>query len=165
MKHPVNPRGFTLIELILAFSLSIVIAFVSVAGFVQFNSIQKVNNAASEVTAMLQKAKSHAISQVKPVSVAACVNNPLDGYEVRFCGLPGSQCTGTGQYNLYILCGGSTLVESATIPGGVTLANGTTTSFTFRVLNGSATPGTITLSGSGKTKTIQVTSIGIISAN
>ena len=155
--------GFTLIEVLLAFSLSVTVAFVSILGFVQFNSLQQFNNASNDMVTMLQKAKSHAISQVKPQTVAACTTNPLDGYEVRLCGIAGSTCAGAGQYNLYVICASSNLIQTATLPNGVTFANGSTTSFIFRVLNGSSTPGNITMNGFGKTKTIQVSSIGIIS--
>jgi type II secretory pathway pseudopilin PulG len=155
--------GFTLIEILLVVSLSVTISLVSIIGFTQFNSLQQVNNAASEVTSLLQQAKSHTISQVKPQSVAACNTNSLGGYEVRLCGLPGSTCAGTGTYNLYVICGGSNLVKTATLPSGVAFVNGSTTAFTFRILNGSVTPGTIQITGSGKTRTIQVSPIGSIS--
>ncbi len=155
--------GFTLIEVLLAFSLSVTVAFVSVLGFVQFNSLQQFNNASNDVVTMLQKAKSHAISQVKPQTVPACATNTLDGYEVRLCGIAGSTCAGAGQYNLYVICSSSNLIQTATLPTGVSFANGSTTSFIFRVLNGSSTSGTITMNGFGKTKTVQVNSIGIIS--
>ena len=155
--------GFTLVELLLTLSLSVTIAIISIGGFVQFNSLQNFNNAVSEVTTVLQKAKSHAISQVKPTSVAACASNQLDGYEVRLCGLPGSSCAGAGQYNMYVICGGSNLLETDVLPSGVTFASGSTTAFTFNLLNGSATSGSIVLNGFGRTKTIQVSSIGIIS--
>lgn len=155
--------GFSLVELILVVSLSVTISFMSVLGFVQFNNIQKVNNSVGEVVTMLQKAKSQSISQVKPKSVPVCAANSLGGYEIRLCGLPGSTCAGQGTYNLYVLCGGSNLIQSGTLAEGITFGDSSTTSFTFAILNGSVTPGTIIINGYGKTKTIQVTSIGNIS--
>lgn len=158
-------NGFTVIELLLVFAILASISTVALVGFNQFNTAQQFNNAALDVAAIIQKAKSRAQSQVKPQSVVACQTNPLQGYAVHICGFPGAQCagSGTGIYELHVVCGSTSVMqETKQLPSDITFGNGTNGIISFRILNGSAQPGSIILTKNGNTKTIQVTSVGNI---
>lgn len=99
-----TPRGFTLIELILVFSMIGIISIFGIASFISYNKSQTLNTAVSDVTAMLNLAKSRASSQFKPTG-GNCDSRPLDGYQVVFT---------TTTYSLNAICGGS--VDSLTNP-------------------------------------------------
>ncbi len=158
-------KGFTLLELIVVFAILAIVGTVSMVGFSQFNSKQQFNSTVLDVTTVIQKAKSRAQTQAKPDTVLACRTVALSGYEVHFCGFAGSQCSGsgTGRYELHIRCGSnSVMLEGTQLPTGIQFDNGTSGNIFFRVLNGSATPGTVNLRYGTATKTIQVSGVGNI---
>jgi type II secretory pathway pseudopilin PulG len=156
--------GFTLIELIVAFALSISIAMAGLVSYTKFNQTQKFKNTVLDVRSELQKAKSRAQSQVKPSTLAACQTAALTGYAVRFCTFPNSQCAASGRYELHIVCGGtSTLIEAKQLPAGITFQVGTNGIFLFNVLNGAVQSGSVSINGYGQSKTIQVSGTGTIS--
>jgi type II secretory pathway pseudopilin PulG len=155
--------GFTLIELLVAFSVIITISIISVTSYSQFANFQRFNNTVLDVATILQKAKSRTQSQVKPDTIAACVGNPLAGYEVHMCTFSGAACATAGEYQLRIRCGNTTtLVETKKLPTNVTFAAGTRGVFSFRVLTGAVQAGNIIITGFGKSKTIQVSATGNI---
>ena len=146
------PRGFSLIELTLVITMTMVIGFVGVAGYTQFNSSRKVENAAYDVITLLQKAKSRAQTQVKP-NTGSCQTSSLDGYSV-------SINTSTSIYQLQALCGGTgTSVETRTLPSGITFRSGSLTSLTFLRTGGVTQTGSVYVVGS-VTRTIQISSLG-----
>lgn len=149
-----NPKGFTLIELLVVFSLIGILTAVGIASFSNFSNNQSVQNASADVLNMLTTAQSRAVSQSKP---SQCGTNALRGYRVTFA---------APTYTLSVLCGTSTyVVKSQDLPNGVTFATGSTSTFTFAVLNGTANPGTVTVSGYGKNEVISVSAAGTISSN
>jgi Tfp pilus assembly protein FimT len=160
------PYGFTLIELVVAFSLLVSASVFGMIGFRQYSDSQKIQNAALDVALMLQKARSRAQSQLKPSGIAACQTNTLDGYEVRICGVPTSKCNGGGRYELQVICGSNNgLIEAKQLPATVTFDNSTNPTYFFQVINGSVNSGSILINGGGSLKTIQVSGIGNISVN
>ena len=78
MKFKHVEKGFTLIELMVVFSILAVLSTIGVAAFVSFSRTQTLNAAASDIKSMLNLAKSRAYSQVKP-SVTPCNTSQLDG--------------------------------------------------------------------------------------
>ncbi|MDO8658020.1 MAG: prepilin-type N-terminal cleavage/methylation domain-containing protein [Candidatus Levybacteria bacterium] len=157
-------NGFTLIELILVFSMIGIISVFGIASFISYNKSQTLNTAVSDVTAMLNLAKSRASSQFKPTG-GNCDSRPLDGYQVVFT---------TTTYSLNAICGVSfdPLTNPAkTLPPPFRFDAGRT--FLFHTLSGGvectpilcSTP--ITINGySGQTpKTITVYADGRIVTN
>lgn len=165
-KFPLHPNtvtaGFTLVELMVAFSLGITISLVGMLGFSQFSDKQQVESATLNVATMLQKARSRARSQVKP-GVGSCATQAMDGYQVRFCDVAGSGCTTPGQYELLIVCGGlGTVVETKQLPQNIFVTSSTLPSYQFNVITGAAQSGQIIINGNGIDKTITISSNGTI---
>lgn len=76
-----SQQGYSLIELLVVFSLLALISGIGFAGFSEYSYRQVVDQASSDVQAAFEKAKENAISQVKP---EICGNtNPLYGYKVN----------------------------------------------------------------------------------
>jgi prepilin-type N-terminal cleavage/methylation domain-containing protein len=147
-------KGFTLIELLVVFTIVGILTSVGIASYASYNNNQSVRNAKSDVLNMLSTAKSRAISQAKPPQ---CGTTSLTGYRVNFA---------TPQYSLVALCGGTTYVLSTQdLPSGVTFAASSASSVTFAVSRGTSTQNAVTLTGFGKTSTINISSTGNIMSN
>lgn len=156
-------EGFTLVELIVASALILTASAIGIIGFRQYSTTQKMNNAVMDVVLYLQKAKSRAQSQAKPGNIAVCLTNALSGYEVRICNITGSKCAGSGRYELHVICGiNSGLIEFGQLPSGLVFDTSSQANYFFPVLNGGANQGTLTITGSGFSKSIQVSPNGII---
>lgn len=166
MNSYTRQKGFTIIELIVVFSILVILSTLGIVAFVNYSRIQALNAAASDVVTMLQTAKSRAQSQVKPDS-GVCASSPLDSYKVTIS--PANQ-----MYKLETICGGNTLsppIETKTLPQNIVFANPTAeTPFTFKLLTGGVegalpTGTSITINGyNGQIKTITVYSDGRVVA-
>lgn len=149
-------KGFTLIEILVVVSITAILGVVSIASFTSYSDNRTLESATDDVVSILNTAKSRSLSQVKP---AACGTQTLQGYRVLIT-IPGPT------YDLLVVCGTNTyLVERKKLPNKVTFMTGSTTTISFRVLNGSANPGTITLSGFGKTNAVQIDVTGNVREN
>ncbi len=165
-RYKYKSSGFTLLELLVVFVIIAIISTVSMAAFVSYNKMQTIRSAALDVISLLQDAKSRTQAQVKP-SIAACNSNPLDGYEVRICGLTGSACTTQNTYELHVRCGNTTSkLSQKTLPANVAFDSATTTStqYIFKVISGGVDgAGSVGVTGYGNTLRITVNQQGAIS--
>src|SRR5260221_9581049 len=75
-------RGFTLIELIIVFSVTAILSMIGIASFVAFSQSQNMTNAILDLKTMLLTARSNALSQVKP---SVCGVQQLQGFQVNVC--------------------------------------------------------------------------------
>ncbi len=158
-----NYRGFTLVELMVTTALLVTASVVTIAAYNQYSESQKIQNAALDVSLLLQKAKSRAQSQVKPGGVNACQSNSLRGYEVRICNVPQAKCAEVDGYELHAICGNSSVsLEKKKLPSPVKFANASDPTFFFQVLKGSVNSGIIRLNYNSVQKTIQVSGPGYI---
>ncbi len=150
-------NGFTLIELIVAFSVISILATVGVASFVSYSRLQTLQTATYELSTTLGLARSRAYSQVKPSECTG--QTSLDGYRVTLS-------VSDNSYVLDAICSGSSHTELAkTLPKDITFdrLQSTSTSFLFPVIAGGVVgAGKIVVSGYGQTKTITVNSAGDI---
>jgi len=133
MKFKHVEKGFTLIELMVVFSIFAVLSTIGVAAFVSFSRTQTLNAAASDIKSMLNLAKSRAYSQVKP-SVTPCNTSQLDGYKVKIDSMGGS-------YDLIAQCGGldTAPIRTGRLPSGYSFTTGPPTppsTFFFPVIKG-----------------------------
>lgn len=147
-------RGFTLIELMVAVSVTAVLGTFGIAAFVNYNQSQVFQTSVNEVVSMLNLAKSRAQSQVRLGSTCKALS--LEGYGV---GISSSDRT----YSLKIYCPRPTeeLLSSKTLPQNVNFVS--SASFFFPVQKGGAeVGGNFSISSGGKTKTIEVNSLGIV---
>lgn len=124
--------GFTLIEIIVVFSVIAILSTAGIASFVTYSRSQTVEVAAQDIVAMLNTAKSRALSQVKPVASPcgeAGEGGVLQGYRVSIS---------ANNYRLSAVCGGNDYFipnENKPIPTSISITAGTGT-YTFRVLTG-----------------------------
>lgn len=160
-------NGFTLIELIVIISVVGVLSIVGIASFVTYSRIQSLNSAVSDFVTTIHLAKSRAQSQVKPTERCAS-NRQLNGYKVSVCGFPSSTCVSTKDYELTIVCEGSTVspaIESKRLLQNITFVSGgtTSTSFFFKVIIGGVVgAGDVVINGYGRSKTVRVDANGNI---
>lgn len=148
-------QGFTLIEFLVVIVLIGALASMTVATFFDYYHSQILQTGANEVVAMLNLAKSNALSQVKNPSLCGPVT-VLEGYRVTI--------NNSSDYVLDVMCSGTPFnISSKALPANVTFTSPTPSSFLFTVLIGNVVgSSTITISGFGKTKDINVSSTGVI---
>lgn len=151
-----DQRGFTLIELIVVFTVIAILSVIGVAAFVSYGRVQALETAASELKSTLFLAKSRAISQVNDICISKA--QILDGYEVDLSTLANS-------YQLKVRCSGFfyPVYPTTYLPKNISFDSLKTTSISifFPVISsGVKGAGTIYLTGYGNTKTITVDSIG-----
>lgn len=182
-------KGFTLIEIIIVFSVLAIISVTGIAAFLNYSRSQALSAATAEIVTMLNTAKSRSVSQkiINPIdeSQTMCgLNNSFVGYKVLICkfsdgSIGSSDCIGTTNNNSYqfqIACTNLPLdpvIETKTLPANISFPAGqAAVSYLFRVLTGAvditggANPGTIRINGYGSDyKTINVYQDGRIVTN
>lgn len=76
-----SKSGFTLIEILIVFTIMSLLTGLGFAGFVSYSRKQALDQAAFDVKAGIEQAKQVAVSRVKP----AGLSGPLDRYRIVFC--------------------------------------------------------------------------------
>lgn len=165
-------KGFTLIELIVVFSITTILSTLGVASFVAFSRQEAVTTGTSELKTMLNRAKSLTLSQVKPGQCSD--TQQFNGYKVLVCCTSGNLCPQpcqlNGDYELQVVCANNPVaIDKRTFPKQVTvdtsLSNTTSRSFWFQPLTAAVIgAGKVMIKGLGynKTETLTVSSTGII---
>ncbi len=92
--HKTRQSGFTLLELLVVFSLMTIITGIGFASFSSYSQHQEVNQAASDVKQAFNKARMDALSQVKPSDCSD--TNALLGYKVNI--------SAPGSYSIVAVC-------------------------------------------------------------
>ncbi len=158
LPHLTNKDGFTLIELVVAFSIMAVLSTIGIASFVNYSRAQTLQQATNGLITTLNTAKAKSLVQVKP---DACIGT-LGGYSVILT-------KANNSYKLQAICsGGSVDIPPPTpLPPGVSFSSSmlSTTTITFSVLTGAVVSGNIILDGSQlglPSKTITIDSGGNI---
>jgi len=90
-----SSKGFTLLELIIVFTVIAILSSIGIASFVGYSRSQTVQTAAYDLQNTLSLAKSKAMSQVKPTVCASTA--ALLGYRVDLD-------TGNGTYKILVIC-------------------------------------------------------------
>ena len=122
ISHLSSPSGFTILELLVAFSLIAVVTGVGFVSFVSYSRKQILVQAASDLKQAVDLARFNALSNVKP---AACGStDQLLSYTVNFCINNNPSCdpglNGIG-YQIHASCGAQKpLVLSKKLPQNVT---------------------------------------------
>ncbi len=94
-------RGFTLLEIMVVFTLLSVVSGVGLFSFLEFNQSQELNQSARDISLFFEKARANTTSFVKP---AVCEDRTLEGYSVRYCGA--ETCTDEDSvYEMNVICG------------------------------------------------------------
>lgn len=130
-------KGFTLIEILVVFSVMAVLSIIGVASFVAYNQTRELHTSALDLVSILNVAKSRSQTQVKPV---ACGVQKLLGYQVTLCGVGGSACLGPDAgnaraYELQVLCQDLTLppIQSRMLSPGLSFDTATQPTFIFPI--------------------------------
>ena len=171
-KTSYTKSGFTLIELIVVFSITTILSMVGIASFVTFSRQEAVTTGTSELKTMLTRAKSLTFSQVKPNQCTA--TQQFNGYKVLVCCSSGNLCPQPcqlgGDYELQVVCANNPVsIDTRTFAKQVTvdttLSKTTSRSFWFQPVTAAVVgAGKVTIKGIGynKTATLTVSSTGII---
>jgi prepilin-type N-terminal cleavage/methylation domain-containing protein len=157
-----HQAGFTLIEMIVVFSIIVILSAVGIVASVSYSRAQALAAAVENIKTILNQAKSYAQSQYKP---SECNNGVLEKYRVNI----GKD---DGTYTFWVICQGEHQISQGKLPKDVSFATSTSPSdyFEFPVLRGgimgddqSVSPWEIKLSGaSDKYKIITVDKNGTI---
>lgn len=155
-----SQKGFTLIELIVVFSIIAILSVIGVAAFVNYSRVQTLESASSDLVSALLVAKSRALSQVKPTSQAPQCDSSsvLNGYNVVLN-------VSSNSYVLNVVCSNFTYaITTNTLPKNVTFSPSPTSTILFFPIISSGVQGygTIYLSAYGSTKTITVDPTGVV---
>ncbi|RJQ37116.1 prepilin-type N-terminal cleavage/methylation domain-containing protein [Candidatus Microgenomates bacterium] len=165
-------KGFTLIEIVIAFSIMAIVSMIGLAAFVDYSRSQSLNNAVNGLVTMFNKAKSSAQSQVVP---ASCIS--FQGYKVLICSGPSvsEPCNSNDDYEMDAVCGRTNvLIESIKFTDnnvGFDTSSTTSTSFLFKALSGGVdlsagiNTGVVRINGFGNHKDISVNKSGNITVN
>lgn len=94
-------RGFTLIEIMIVFSVTALLAGMGFAGFVSYSRKQALDQATFDLKTGIDQAKQMAVSRVKPTGYPANVS--LDRYRITFCNgsSTSGNCTTNSVVNMY----------------------------------------------------------------
>jgi prepilin-type N-terminal cleavage/methylation domain-containing protein len=165
-KNLFHNTGFTLIELVVVFTVMAILSTIGVASFVSYSRSQALDQAANDLVQALNTAKSLSASQLKSVSknnvTLQCSNQTLHGYGVQII-----KNANPKYYALYIQCVNSNsqlgpIVSDpklqVPIPTDITLTTSVASVF-FPILSGGIVSDgdSIILSSYGNTKTINLT--------
>lgn len=155
-------NGFTLLELIIVFSVIAIISTVGIAAFVNYSKQQTLQASYLDILSVLNAAKSYSISQTKP---QACGVNPLEGYKVSFDLF-------NDKYSLSAQCEGyEETLKTGVMPENIAFNDTLTTNSTilFPVLSNGvsdcSSTCTITIEGYDDQRVITVTGSGLITGS
>lgn len=125
-----------MLEIIVVFSLLTVVSGVGFFSFVTYSERQDLQQTTQNVVQDMEKARSDAVSSVKPGSCGT-----LSAYEIALCAE--ASCENVADYEVYAICDGTRqVIRSGDIGDGVSLNDSTTCSTLFYSLpNGSASGG------------------------
>lgn len=161
-------KGFTFIELIIVFTVTIILGSIGIASFVNYSNSQQLRNTSADIVTMLQSARSESLSQANS-GICTSQGQNFVGYEVQLCAKSGTCVQNGKDYELDLVC--STLVsamQTGTFPTGtgkVSVNVGATTrgAFSFLAVSGYTTSGQITLQGyQNQQKIITITTTGVV---
>ena len=157
--------GFTIIELLVVFTVIAILAGVGLASFVSYSRSQQVNQTANNLKLLINEAKFNSLSVVKTAksedgTQVSCGSEVLTGYTVSV--------VGNNRLQLSLVCetSGSTLLKTVTLPSGVTFVSATPATNCTQIQFGSLTtiaagvPCSLKVNGFGQTKTITVDAVG-----
>jgi prepilin-type N-terminal cleavage/methylation domain-containing protein len=162
--HLTNKYGFTLIELVVAFSIMAVLSTIGVASFVNYSQAQSLQQAVNDLTTTINTAKAKTATQVNDVCSGS--SKAFSGYDVVL-----TKTTNPDSYTLNAICNGVEAIPPVTttsFPKGVSLDSSMPNkiTITFSVLTGAAKTTTNNIKIDGVTaqlsKTISIDSGGNI---
>lgn len=155
-----NGAGFTLLEMLVVFSVIGLLTGGGFASFVAYSKKQVLDQAVQDLKTGIDHAKFNAVSRVKPSIGTGCDNIPLDRYRIRVCSAGVACASSADLYEIDAGCvvgGGITwtsVLASKPRPSTITATTGCT--MQFSVLSGINAPCSIVITDGSASKTICV---------
>lgn len=158
-----NSAGFTLLELIIVFTVIAILSTIGIASFVDYSRVQVVQSATSDLESTINMAKSRALSQTKPFG---CESQVLQGYEVDL-----DTVNNPNSYTIWAVCSDSLVnpfsstTNKIVLPTSISfdISKTTTLSIFFPIIKGGVRgAGNIVLKGYNQSRWICVGPGGIV---
>jgi prepilin-type N-terminal cleavage/methylation domain-containing protein len=110
-------QGFTLIELVVAFSIMAILSTVGVASFVNYSRSQTIQQAANNLSTALNTAKAAAVAQtvslsINGVSLACPAGRSFGGYGIT---IYPAVYPAANNYTYYIMCAGGKVYPPSSV--------------------------------------------------
>ncbi len=164
-KLQTSSSGFTIIELLVVFTVMAILGGIGVASFVSYSRSQQVNQTANNLKLLINEAKFNSLSVVKTAksedgSSATCGGEVLLGYTVSVIGNSALQLSQECESI------GSSVLKTITLPSGLSFVSVTPATNCSQIQFGSLSsvasgvPCSLRVSGFGQSKTISVDAIG-----
>ncbi len=167
-KLQTSNKGFTIIEILVVFTVIAILAGIGITSFVAYSRSQQINQTANNLKLLINEAKFNSLSVVKSTksedgSVASCDGEALTGYIITI--------SGSSEIRLSQMCesSGSSTIKTISLPSGISivsanpLVNCSIIQFGSLSGNVSGVPGvpcSIRLTGFNQSKTVTVDAIG-----
>ena len=166
ISHLSSPHGFTLIEIVVVFSIMAILAGLGFASLSSYAHKQAVTQASNDIAQAYKLAKLSSVSGVKP---SQCSSSTLSEYRVVFCKIsPGCKSIPVPDYEVDGVCNGVTtqyvpifakiLAQKVSVTSIVCTSPPKNNVVEYQALTGAATnvPCTIKIAGYGYTQTIPI---------
>lgn len=168
IKYSKNSTGFTLMELLVVFTLVSIVSGIGFAAFVSYSRRQVIVQSAQNFKQTVDLARFNALSHVKPT--VCDTSDELSNFKVNVCSNAICQTTSGVDYEMNVMCGGLERVQVAkTLPRNITFANvaesPTCANLIFNTISNIVTgvPCEIYVNGYGNQIKIQIDSNGHVS--
>ena len=155
-----NLKGYTLIELLIVITISVVVFGVGIAGYREFSRRQALTSAGRSLKGDLRLAQSYSIIGKKPSDPACDETKILDGYQFYVSGLD--------QYVIKASCSGVTVdVKTVDLAADIEISNPSPNPIVFKALGvgtnvAGATTVTLSQPATGNSITTTITQGGEI---
>lgn len=157
-----SQSGFTLIEILVVFSIVAILAGIGMASFASYSRSQRLIQSANNIKLLVSEARFNSLSSVKTNkdqngNTVTCGSESLVGYSLDILG--------SNQIELDLQCVNLSpmLVKLLTMPSGYTFGNSTSCTqihFDSLTATGGGLPCKIELTGFGQTKTLTIDAAG-----
>lgn len=154
-----SSKGFTIIELLVVFSVISIIAGVGFATFSSYSDSQRLTDSIRKVETLIEDGKNSAIAGVIPkvtvTGAAISCSDSVSEYRVGFCDAPGNCNTGGVDYELVLVCG----IQQYVLKTGIFPSEesyGQTTAESCRTISFRSLTGEVVLSPAGSTCDVEI---------